>query len=331
MIVKYFDLKKNLKKEINFYLLYGLNTGLIEETIDNTFKSNFSKNIFYYEETEVLSNVNKFKEEIYNKSFFENDKLIIINRASDKILKLVEEIIEEKTTDIKIIIKSGILEKRSKIRTFFEKNRSTIVVPFYEDNYQSLMMIAQNFFKAKAIKISHQNINYIIERSKGNRIFLKNELKKIESFCIKKKSIELDEILKLTNLAENYNISDLADQCLAKNKKKTIHILNENNTSSDENILILKTFLHKLKRLKKLKIDLEFNKDYDFVISSFKPPIFWKDKDLVKLQLKKWSLPQLKFMIKKINDTELLIKKNSQIAVQIVNDFILERLEISNN
>tara|TARA_Y100000389_G_scaffold204921_1_gene260845 strand:+ start:3993 stop:4988 length:996 start_codon:yes stop_codon:yes gene_type:complete len=331
MIVKYFDLKKNLKKEINFYLLYGLNTGLIEETIDNTFKSNFSKNIFYYEETEVLSNVNKFKEEIYNKSFFENDKLIIINRASDKILKLVEEIIDEKTSDIKIIIKSGILEKRSKIRTFFEKNKSTIVVPFYEDNYQSLMMIAQNFFKAKAIKISHQNINYVIERSKGSRIFLKNELKKIESFSIKKKTIGLDEILKLTNLAENYNISDLADQCLAKNKKKTLHILNENNTSSDENILILKTFLHKLKRLKKLKIDLEFNKDYDFVISSFKPPIFWKDKDLVKLQLKKWSLPQLKFMIKKINDTELLIKKNSQIAVQIVNDFILERLEISNN
>ena len=118
---------------------------------------------------------------------------------------------------------------------------------------------------------------------------------------------------------------------MQKIKKKTLHILNENNTSSDENILILKTFLHKLKRLKKLKIDLEFNKDYDFVISSFKPPIFWKDKDLVKLQLKKWSLPQLKFMIKKINDTELLIKKNSQIAVQIVNDFILERLEISNN
>ena len=222
MIVKYFDLKKNLKKEINFYLLYGLNTGLIEETIDNTFKSNFSKNIFYYEETEVLSNVNKFKEEIYNKSFFENDKLIIINRASDKILKLVEEIIDEKTSDIKIIIKSGILEKRSKIRTFFEKNKSTIVVPFYEDNYQSLMMIAQNFFKAKAIKISHQNINYVIERSKGSRIFLKNELKKIESFSIKKKTIGLDEILKLTNLAENYNISDLADQCLAKNKKKNI-------------------------------------------------------------------------------------------------------------
>ena len=193
------------------------------------------------------------------------------------------------------------------------------------------MMIAQNFFKEAKIKVSTQNINYIIERSKGNRINLKNELDKIHSFSLKKQSIDLIEILKLTNLAENYNIADLIDQCLIKNKKKTLTMLNENIVSSEDNILIVKTFLYKLKRLKKLKIDLEIKKDLDIVISSFRPPIFWKEKDLVKQQLKIWSLSQIKSLIKKTNEIELLIKKNSQIANQIINNFILERVEISNN
>ena len=193
------------------------------------------------------------------------------------------------------------------------------------------MIVAQNFFKEKKIKISPQNINLIIERSKGNRISLKNELKKIESFSLKKLSIELSDILKLTNLAENYNVSELTDQCLAKNKKKTLNILNENNPSSEDNILILKTFLYKLKRLKKLKLELEIKKNTDSVISSYKPPIFWKDKDMIKQQLKIWSLSQIKSLINKTNQMELLIKKNTQISNQIINNFILERLETPNN
>jgi DNA polymerase III subunit delta len=331
MIIKYFDLKKNLKKNINFYLLYGLNIGLIEETINYALKPIFSKNIFNYDENEILSNVEEFKQSIFNKSFFENDKLIIINRASDKILGIIENIIDKDVTETVIILKSSTLEKKSKLRNFFEKNKKTIITSFYEDNNQSLMIIAQNFFKEKKVKISPQSINFIVERSKGNRISLKNELEKIENFSLNKLSVELSDILKITNLAENYSVSELADQCLIKNKKKTLNILNENNTSFEENILILKTFLYKLKRLKKLKIDLEQQKNLDAVLSSYRPPIFWKDMNLVKLQLKIWSLSQIKFLIKKVNIIELLIKKNSQISNQIINDFILERLDISNN
>ena len=132
--------------------------------------------------------------------------------------------------------------------------------------------------------------------------------------------------MKLTNLAENYDISELTDQCLARNKKKTLNILNENNPSPEDNILILKTFLYKLKRLKKLKLELEVKKNADTVLSSYKPPIFWKDKDIVKQQLKIWSLSQLKSLINKTNHIELLIKKNSQVSNQIINNFILERL-----
>ena len=331
MIIKYFDLKKNLKENINFYLLYGLNVGLIEETINGSLKPIFSKNILNYEENEILANVDEFKQNIFNKSFFENDKLIIINRASDKILGFIEDIIDKDVTETVIILKSINLEKKSKLRNFFEKNKKTIISPFYEDNSQSLMTIAQNFFREKKIKISPQNINLIVERSKGNRISLKNELEKIENFTLKKLSIELKDILKLTNLSENYNYSELADHCLAKNKKKTLNILNENNPSIEDNILILKTFLYKLKRLKKLKKDMEIQKDMETAISLFKPPIFWKDKDLVKQQLKVWSLPQLKVLIKNISGLELLIKRNSKISNEIISNFVLERLEIPNN
>ena len=331
MIIKYFDLKKNLNKNTNFFLLYGLNIGLIEETINNVFKPFLSKNIFNYEENEILANIEEFKENIFNKSFFENDKLIIINRVTDKILVVIEDIIDKNFIETAIILKASNLEKKSKLRNFFEKDKKAIITAFYEDKYQSLLVVAQNFFKEKKIKISPQNINLIIERSKGNRISLKNELKKIESFCLKKLSVELTDILKLTNLAENYNVSELTDQCLAGNKKKTLNILNENNPSSEDNILILKTFLYKLKRLKKLKLELEIKKNTDSVISSYKPPIFWKDKDVIKQQLKIWSLSQIKSLINKTNEMELLIKRNSQISNQIINNFILERLESPNN
>ena len=331
MIVKFFDLKKNLKKNINFYLLYGPNSGLIEETINTILKPNLSVNIFNYDENEILSNIDEFKEGIFSKSFFDEDKLIIISRATDKILHIVEEIIDKNIKDLKIIIKSGVLEKKSKLRKFFETNKNIITIPFYEDNYQSLASIAEKFLKEKKIGISTQNINFIAERAKGNRINLKNELEKIENYCLKKKSIEFSEITKLTNLSENYDITELVNQCIAKNKKKTLHILNENNSVLEDNILILKTFLYKFKRLKKLKKELETKNNIDVAISSFKPPIFWKEKDLIKQQLTVWSLSQIKFLIKEIGDLELLIKKNSELSSRIINNFIFENLELSNN
>ena len=331
MIIKYFELKKNLKHNINFYLLYGSNSGLIEETLNNVLKPNFSKNLYYYDEKEILSNESEFVENILNKSFFEQDKLIIINRISDKILNLIEDILNKKIEDLKIILISENLEKKSRLRNFFEKNDKTIITPFYEDSYQSLLFLTQNFLKEKKINISNENINFIIERSKGNRINLKNELEKIALYSLKKQSINFDQIIKLTNLSENYNISELIDQCLAGNKKKTIKILNENIPSSEDNILIIKNFLFKLKRLKKLRENLEKNQSAEIAISSFKPTIFWKDKEIIKQQLKIWSVEKINTHIKKVNQIEGLIKKNSQLSSLTVNNFIFDSLENINN
>ena len=331
MISKVFNLNKNLCNKINFYLLYGKNTGHIEETIENIFKPHFSKNIFYYDEQEILANVEIFKESIFNNSFFENDKLIIISRASDKLIKIIQDLIDQKPKDLKIIIKSGVLEKRSKLRNMFEKNAETITVPFYEDDQKTLSIIANNFFKQKKIKINQENINYIVLKSMGNRISLKNELEKIATYSQKKITISLDEIMKLTNSAENHNISELTDHCLAKNKKKTINILNDSLSSTEDNIMILKSFLFKLKRLKKIKQEMGINKNQEQVLNSYKPPIFWKDKEIIKQQLKTLTLAEIVYFIEEVNNLELLIKKNTHMSSQLVNNFIFERLKITNN
>lgn len=330
MIIKFYDLKKNLKQN-KFFLLYGSNKGLIEETIKNILKPGLTGNIYTYDESEILNDIENFKETIFNKSFFENEKLIIVNRVSEKIKIIMEEIIEKNLRDVFIILTSGVLEKKSKLRNFFEKNKELIIVPFYEDNNQTLSLIAQKFFQEKGIKISQQNINLIIERSKGERTNLKNELEKIENFYVNKKKIDIEDILKLTNLAENYSMSELVDNCLARNKKKTFNIINENNFSTEDNILLLRTFLYKLKRLRKIKYNMKITNSIETVISSYKPPIFWKEKEIIKQQIQIWSYEKIQELIINVNKLELLTKKNPQISTNLINDFILENTQRVNN
>jgi DNA polymerase-3 subunit delta len=331
MQIKYHELKKFKKEDIDYYLLYGQNVGLIEETINNFFKPLFSKNIISCDEIEILNDVSKFENSIFNKSFFDNEKFFIINRVSDKILGIVQKLINNEAQDIKIILKAGALDKKSKLRGFFEKEKTTVITAFYEDNYQSLLLMVQKFFREKKISISNEIINLIIERSKGDRININSELEKILSYAEKTNKINLEDALKITNLAENYSITELVDQNLSKNKKKTVNILNENNLNTEENVLILRTFLNKLKRLKNLKVNLEKNKNIEQVLTSSKPPIFWKDKEIVKQQLSILSFAEIKYLIRKVNNLELEIKKNNQISDQILNNFILENLISTNN
>jgi len=325
MIIKLHEFDRLKIQEFNFYLFYGLNSGLIEETINKSFRNLYSKNIINYEEAELINNINEFKERIFNKSFFDDNKLIIINRASNKILPVIEELNEKSIEDTKIIIKTEILEKKSKLRNFFERNKDMIITAFYEDNQKSLSLIIQKYFREKKISISNEIISLIIRRSKGNRINALNEIEKIASFSKSRNNITLEDVFKLTNLAQNHNISELVDQYLSKNKKKTIEMLNENNINVEENIFIIRSFLNKLNKLKKLKSLLKQNQNIEKVLSSFKPPIFWKDKEITKQQLNNLSLNEIKTLIHKVNNLELLIKKNNQLSNHIINDFILER------
>ena len=330
MIIKHFDFQKKLDSETNFFLFYGENFGLIEETIENNIKKKFSNNTYTYDETDILLDKEKLLEKIFTKSLFDDNKFIIINNVSDKILVIIEEIYQ-KILDIKIILTAKKLEKKSKLRNFFEKKKDLIIVPFYEDNFQSLFKLVQEFFYLNKIKFSSQIINLLVEKSNGNRKNLKNELEKIYNFSNKKKSISFKEINKLINLDENYDLSEIINCSLAKNKKKTLGLLNESIISSDENILILRTFLYKLKRLKKLKKILEIEKNIDAALVAYKPQIFWKEKEIVKQQLKCWSLNQIVFLIKDTINFEILIKKNVQISNQLIYDFIINKLNHVNN
>ena len=331
MIIKFFELKKKKIKDNKYFLLYGNNDGLIEETITNILKPGLPKNLNLHEENEILKDETYFLESLANKSFFDNEKLIIIKRCSDKIYKFIYSVIEKNFEDVFFILISDNLEKKSKLRSFFEKEKNTICVPFYEDNNQTLNLMANNFFRNKNIKISQENINLLIERSSGDRKNLNNELVKIESFAKNRNKIEYKDILQLTNLAENHNVSELVDNCLAKNKKKTLYILNENNFVQEDLIIILRTFLSKLKRLLKIKAETLTENNIDKVLSNFKPPIFWKDKEIVKKQVQLLKFQKIEDLIIKTNNLEYLLKKNPEISNFLVRNFILEKVQNINN
>ena len=331
MIFKSFEINKINFNKNNFYLLYGENEGLKNEIIQKYFEQKFLKKIYRYDEKEILENKENFFDNILSKSFFDNEKLIIISRASDKIKIIIEEIIDKKVEDIKFILSAGILEKKSKLRALFEKNINTICIPFYADNHEALSKITLAFFKEKKIPISRQTINLLVERCRGNRQNLNNELIKIENFLISKKNISIEGILKLTNIAENYNVSELIDSCLAKNTNKTANILNENNFSIEDGILIIRTLLTKAKRLLKLQKVVNNQKNIDQAITSFKPTIFWKDKEVIKQQISFWPLKKIEKLIIKISEVEIIIKKNSTNSISILCDFIINQSSKVNN
>jgi DNA polymerase-3 subunit delta len=331
MILKSFELSKIKLNNYKFYLLYGENEGLKEQTIKSLFEKKYRDKIQRYEEKEILNNINGFFNSIFTKSFFDNEKLIIINRTTEKIREIVQELVEKNPEDIQIILNSTNLEKKSTLRNFFEKGKSIVCVPFYEDNNQTLNSIISLFFRNKKIPISQQLINVLVERSRGDRKNLNNELEKIENFSLNKKNLNIEEIIKLTNLADNYNASELVDHTLAKNTRKTVTILNENNHSDEDNIIIIRTLLAKLKRLVKIYELIDEKNNIEQAISMCRPPIFWKDKPLVTQQIRSWKLDNLKNLIYETNEIELLIKKNSVLAKNILTDFIISNSKKTNN
>jgi DNA polymerase III subunit delta len=324
MIVKNFELKNFNNKE-NIFLIYGENEGLKEDLVVEFSKGYTKESIFKYSEKEILLNLENFYNNIFSQSFFEKKKLIIIDNVTDKIKSEIELIITKNIEDITLIFLSGILEKKSKLRSLFEKDKNLICAAVYKDDHRVLLNIAHSFFKSRKVDISIESINLIIERSSEDRKNLRNELKKIESFIGNKKKIDFSDLIKLTNLSENHTINKIVDISLAKNTKQALRALNENIFSTDDMIIIIRSYLMKSKRLLRLTTELEKNKNIDQVISASKPPIFWKDKDIVKKQLKIWTKESATILIQNINEIELQLKKNSVSSLNILKDFIIEQ------
>jgi len=323
MIIKSFEINKINLDSNNLFLLYGKNEGFKNEVTKNILKSR--NNILYYEEKEILENEDNFVENLLTKSLFDDEKIIIIKRATDKILKVLEEITEKNIKDIKIILDADVLEKKSKLRSFFEKDKKLVCVPFYPDNDQTISKLAYNFLNNKKISLSPSNINLIVSKCSGDREALVNELQKIEYFGKNGKKINNENISKLINLSENHSISELIDNCLAQNKKKIISILNENNFSNEDCIMIIRSFIMKAKKLLILSKTFETNKNIDLTISSAKPPIFWKEKEITKQQIQKWKPKNIKNLIYALSETELQVKKNINNSINLITDFIISQ------
>ena len=143
MIIKSFEVKNNIKNSI--YLFHGQNDGQKEDLIEELIKPNFKESTYTYYEKEVLNNLDNFYSLIFTNSFFDENKLIIIKDVSDNIRFEIESIIEKKINNILIILISSILDKKSKLRNLFEKDKNLISVPFYLDNNQTLL----NFLRRK--------------------------------------------------------------------------------------------------------------------------------------------------------------------------------------
>ena len=279
MILKSSEINK-IKLETNkIALFYGKNEGLKNNATKNLIDKEVGYEITNYEEKEILDKSDIFFENITSKSLFEIKKILIIKRVSEKILKILEQINFEKLSDIFIVLNSDNLEKKSKLRNFFEKNKEYICIAFYPDNDLTLTKLAFNFLK-KNIAISSSNISLIVNKCTGNRESLFNQLNKIENFAKNNKKLNTENILKLINLSEDYDVSELINNCLAKNKKKIIHILNENNFKNEDTTFIARNLLNKSKKILKLSEEFEKNKNIELTISSAKPPIFGKKKKL---------------------------------------------------
>jgi len=322
MIIKSFELQKIKSSNSSIILIYGNNEGLKEQIINDCFLKDFKGEILNYDEIDVLNNKEEFISNLLNRSLFEDNKAIIVSRATEKLIDTIIDIIEKNPPGIKIIIKTQNLEKKSEMRNLFEKEKNLICIPVYEDDTRILSSIVQNFLRKNELKLSQEIINILIERSKGDRKNLNNELSKLKNLAISKKKIDLYDIQKLSNLAENYSVFELSDNYLAKNSKKVSNMLNENNYTSDDCILILRTILNKSKRLLKIKSEMDKTKNIDEVLSTFKPPIFWKEKEIVKKQTQSWSTKEIKKIIYKINDLEAIVKKNSINSLNFVSDFV---------
>jgi len=337
MIIKSYELQKNQSNlyKYNFFLLYGENFGL-KKDLKDIIKSaigqkNDSIEILSIYESEIIDNEENFYNSIYSGSLFSNKKIIMISEATDKIIKKINNIYDSNAENVFLVIISGILEKKSKLRNFFETNKKTICIPCYLDSPKDLEIIAKSEFRKNNISLSNEVINLLIEKSNCDRGNLRNEIEKIKAYLLNKKNIELSEIKSLINFSGDYKSDILVNECLCGNILQYKKIISELYINTVNQILLLRILSNKVQRLLHIKKQEETSNNIENIINTSKPPIFWKEKSIVKKQLSIWNLNDLKKIINEINSTEYLCKKNSYASKAIFFNFFLKICVKANN
>ena len=337
MIVKSYELKKNRLSLLsnNFFLLYGENVGLkkdIKNFISNQIKEKDDKvEVSSLYENEILDNKDDFFNLVYSGSLFAKKKIILVQESTDKIIEIIKDTHEKYSEDIYLIFFSGILDKKSKLRTFFEKEKKLICIPCYLDSEKDLSIIAQVELKKNNITLSRESINLLVEKSNSDRNNLRNEIEKIIAYSLNKEKIDIDEIQSLINFSGDYKSDILVNECLSGNTSQYKKIISELYVNTINQVLLLRILSNKIHRLLKIKELAAETSNLDNLINTCKPPIFWKEKPIVKKQLTIWSLNDLKKTISDINNTEILCKKNPQISNSIFFNFFLEICKKASN
>ena len=224
MILKSYEIEKNVLKIIknNFFLIYGENNGLkkdVKELIKTTIKEKNpnTENLSFYED-EIIKNEEQFYNSIYSGSLFGEKKIITIIISTEKIFKIIENILNKYPKDIYFLIIGELLEKKSKLRSFFEKDNQTLCIPCYLDSAKDLENIAINELKKNNTNLSKQIINLLVEQSNYDRNNLRNELNKIILFASNKKNLELEEIKSIINFSGEYKSETFINECFIISK-----------------------------------------------------------------------------------------------------------------
>ena len=335
MLIKSYEISKKNLNSLNFFLIYGENIGLKQDIAKSVLELKEKKNRKYkhfeFEEEEIIKNQNNFFNLIFSGSLFDEKKAIFISRATDKLFNLISEISKKNVEDILIFFKADLLEKKSKIRKLFEKDKNLVCVACYQDSNFDLIKIINDEIKQTKIKLSIESINLLTERASGDRNNLRNEINKLKSFALNKQVISYDQVKELTNMARNYQNDYIVNICLNGDKKRLNKTLGENNFLFDNFFILLKTFSKKIHRLLKIKILNRSENNIDQIFNQIRPPIFWKEKEDVKKQVGLWNEKKLNLVIKKINEIELNCKKNHELATNITLDFLLTVCDEVNN
>ena len=336
MLIKSYEISKKNLNSLNSFLVYGENIGLKQDVIKSLIelkekKEKTTYKIFEFEESEIIKDQNIFFNLIFSGSLFDNKKAIFINRATDKLFDLINEVTQKNPQDILLFCKADQLEKKSKIRNLFEKDKNLVCVACYKDNNFSLIQIVNEEIRQNQIKLSGESINLLIERANGDRNNLRNEIDKLKSFALNKKTISYEQLRELTNMVGNYQNDNIVNICLNGDKRKLNKALNENNFLLEDFFILLKLFSKKIHRLLKIKILNRSEKNIDQIFSQIRPPIFWKEKEDIKKQIGLWNEKKLNIIIKKINQIELECKKHHESAVNITLDFLSTVCEEVNN
>ncbi len=325
MILKSYIVEQQ-PKLLNGYksvLLYGENEGIKNDIKSKLKEFNKGSEIIIFFESEILKNNNILYKNIINESLFNETKIIFIHSASDKIFNEISESLVKVNNNVKIYIFSDSLDKKSKLRVLFEKEKNLAVFACYVDNERTLI----NYINKELIGykgVTGELLNIIIGNSGSNRKIIQNEIVKIKNFFLEKK-INKNDLIEILNIKSDTRFEEIRDNALIGKKDKINKLLSATDLQNEDSLFYLNNINYRILNLIEIQKNSKILNDYENALENFKPQIFWKDKPMYVLQLKKWSLEKLNRIAQKICRTEILMKKNSDIN----NEIVIKELVIS--